>query len=143
MKLTSNRHITNTSIIVLMIILIFTYIIIFFVIDKNEYLAKNFNNCVKHCVKPCCTYITQFSRGNNYTLKHYNHYDCIFTIWELSHILFYIFIGYYYNIYYVLGIGTIFELYEYHMYNCENYLDIMYDMIGGFVGIGLRNYNYN
>jgi hypothetical protein len=45
-----------------------------------------------------------------------------------------------FNLYYVLGIGIPFEIYEYVHYKCENYLDIVYNVIGGVIGCYLRVY---
>jgi|LauGreDrversion4_2_1035121.scaffolds.fasta_scaffold03346_2 hypothetical protein len=140
----SNDHITLCSIIFLFTILICIYIIIFDSIpNSNINIIKDLEKeCLIKCEHNICKYITNSSRGNNYYIndENSNPTDCIFTFWEASHLIMHIFIGYFFNLYYVLGIGIPFEIYEYVHYKCENYLDIVYNVIGGVIGCYLRVY---
>lgn len=135
-------HITNDHLKKLLGVLIIMYIIIFIVMAHYQDNFQELNEtCIINCNTNTCKKIAYRSRGSNYYLTEDSiPYNCIFTIWELSHLIMHIFIGYYFNFGYSLGIGIIFEMYEKQYYKCESYLDILYNSIGGLFGVGLRTY---
>jgi len=103
-------------------------------IDKIQY------KCLISCNKPICYKMsslrdTEYFWGckNNIDLK-----SCIFTSWEFSHILFHMYIGYNYNIYYSIVISILFEIFESKIYKCGSYLDIGWNFIGFLLGAKLR-----
>jgi hypothetical protein len=135
-------HITNDHLKILVGILVIMYIFIFVFMYYYEEPFEKYNRiCITSCNKESCQKVTRASRGERYYLSDDSApYECIFTIWELSHLMMHIFIGYYFNFGYSFGIGTIFEVYEKYHHKCENYLDIVHNSIGGLIGVGIRTY---
>lgn len=68
-----------------------------------------------------------------------NDKNCVFLGWELSHFIAHIFLGYYYNIYYSLGISVGYEMFERIEYNCASYADLIINLCGFMVGAYFRN----
>jgi hypothetical protein len=142
------NDVSGKSIGVLLIILSLMYITIFQVMDNLpqpylDYVRKLNYGCLKQCDTPTCAKATQ-RRETGYWLEpppgSTDINKCIFTTWELSHILFHVFIGYYYNIYISLGVGIGTEVFESVGYDCGSLLDLGYNMIGFIIGTGLRKY---
>jgi hypothetical protein len=64
--------------------------------------------------------------------------NCLFLGWEFSHLLFHMFLGYYYNIYISVGLSVGFEMYEKIEYNCSSYADLIINFTGFLIGAYLR-----
>jgi hypothetical protein len=142
-NLTSSDNITTNKIFGLVVVCILLYIFVFFVFEEYfPYLHKlSYMKCFYHCNGDLCKSIIS-TRGEDYSLKYNGKVpkDCGVTPYEVSHIIFHIFIGYYFNIYYSLGIGIPFEIHEAMHYQCESYMDIFYNTIGASIGILLRSF---
>jgi hypothetical protein len=96
--------------------------------------------CLAKCDKPICTDFVKKSKGDNYYLDNTRvNTECLFTIWEFSHVIFHAFIGYFFNLHTSLGIGIPWELSEHYGYrNCGNIMDIFWNMVGYSIGYGLK-----
>jgi hypothetical protein len=150
-KITSSKHITLNGILIIIIILFICFILCFY--DGAEFVNLRANYLHKQCYYNCgtekCKDFMKSVKGVNYyngddklledtqdeTLRYE---DCIVGFWELSHLVLHIFIGYFLNIYYSLALGVGFELFEYYKWNCEGYLDILFNTAGALIGIYLR-----
>lgn len=127
---------------VLLIIFVLIFII-FFPLQNSAiggYIKKFDQACMLNCNMDTCKSYTKFSRGNTYNITgNYDSFDaCVFNIWEFSHIILHIFIGYWLDIRYSLGIGIAFELFEWKQYGCENYADILWNTVGCMIGSYIR-----
>lgn len=84
--------------------------------------------------------ILSYCRDDNYYLDGGKEVDNgVFTMWELSHLLTHVAIGYFYNIYYSMALSIGYEVYEYYAYNCSSVLDIGYNFTGFLIGHKLKN----
>lgn len=86
-------------------------------------------------------YLTQF-RGKAYNMVGPNHkkYDfCVMTYWNLTHLLLYTVMGFFCPDLFIeaIGIGLIFELAEYKMFDCHDVLDLFYNAVGFIIGRSL------
>lgn len=142
-----NNNITYYTIVYSIILLSLLFIIIFYVFEtlkKYKFFQELDKVCFSKCDKDICKEFTYKTRGSQYYLNtdinENNAYNCLFTIWEASHIITHIFIGYYLDFRYSLLIGIPFEIYENRKYNCENYMDIFYNSMGAIIGGYLRYY---
>jgi len=87
-------------------------------------------------------------RGNNYYISAMNSkkqddlQKCLITFWGTTHFVLYVLIGYFCpNCFWEsFIIGVLFELYEYHAFNCHDLLDIVLNTSGFFVGKLIRRY---
>ena len=71
--------------------------------------------------------------------KYYQNIDsCIMTFWECFHVIFHIFIGYFYNIQISAMSGILFEIFESQACNCYSFLDLFYNLVGALIGTGLK-----
>jgi hypothetical protein len=61
-------------------------------------------------------------------------------VWELTHFLFHIGLGYYYNLPVSIAISVGFELYEHCFKDCGSWLDLLYNGLGGIVGVALYHF---
>lgn len=136
----------NISFITLAIILIIMYLCIFqlelILNQKNIDKVHNFSEkCLVGCSgrESTCDCLNSY-RDNGYYLfeSDNNKVRCAITRWELSHIIFHIFLGYFTNIYISQGLSVGFEIYEHYFYDCGSYLDLMYNFMGFLVGHSLR-----
>ena len=129
----------------LLLINIIIYMFIFHIIDRLPISLKKCINdiqytCFANCNKKSCKKLTNL-RDKNYYLNDYtgiNLKTCMATSWELLHLLFHIFIGYYYNIYLSLATSISFEIFEHYVYECGSYLDIFWNFIGFLIGFSLK-----
>ncbi len=129
--------------------IILVLIIMVYIIRKISTLSATdatINEIHKYCIINCksdtCNYIVDKSKGAGYYLDRTgDNGTCIFTGWELSHIIFHSFIGFFFNIQTSMSIGVTWELIEhYHPdMNCGNILDIFFNTLGYTIGWGLRN----
>ncbi len=71
--------------------------------------------------------------------KDFNGVTCAVTMWEISHLLTHVFIGYFYNIYISMGISVGFEIYEKYWHSAESYTDVVWNFIGMVIGASLRS----
>ena len=62
--------------------------------------------------------------------------NCLITFWNLGHFFMYTLIGYFCpNLFWSsLIFGIIWEYIEYMKWECEDYLDIVYNILGFFLG---------
>lgn len=139
-----NKKINKKIILNFILILILSYIFIFHCfcnLFKYQIVKDIDQFCFFNCDNEKCKKYTKSTRGDQYYLSGNDAYSCLFTVWELSHIIFHIFIGYYLDLRYSLLVGIPFEIFEYIQYDCENYMDITYNTIGAVIG-GCIRYNF-
>ena len=100
------------------------------------------NYCFINCKEDICKNVTKFSRGGTYLLSSdcMDHTECLFTVWEASHLLLHIGMGYSLNAYFSVAIGIIFEIFEYYVYDCASILDIFWNTLGMLIGVYIRYY---
>ena len=75
-------------------------------------------------------------RGRIYYLNYINsdvRYSCIFSYWDLMHLLFHIPLGYYTNIYTSMGIGISWELFE-SIFGHQTWTDMIWNTSGFLIG---------
>lgn len=133
----------SAALLVVMFVLIF---IVFVPLQESSTFGKHIKAvdriCLLNCESDTCKSYTKITRGDTYYIT--GLYDsslfdtCIFNIWEFSHIFMHIFIGYWLDIRYSLGIGIVFETYEWGAYGCENYADILWNTVGCIIGSYIR-----
>jgi len=132
-------HITSNYLIALMVILVLFYILIFKVIIKYDFFQKIQHHCFKKCNSNNCRHFTDSLREKKYFIDSgINHKECLFTGWELSHIIFHAFIGFFFNLYVSLGISVGFEIYEHFSWSCASGLDLWWNLVGFSIGHTLR-----
>jgi hypothetical protein len=80
-------------------------------------------------------YIGSMDSSKMEMLKH-----CVATFWSMSHLFLYVLIGYFCPDYARMAffIGAGFELYEYFRFECHDVLDLAWNAVGLFLGLGLR-----
>lgn len=126
----------------LIIICLCMYIYIFHISQRlyDKYKIEVDEFCLYECNTPLCKNIVKNSRDSGYFLhdKLYEADKCGLTWYEITHVIFHIFIGYYYNIYVSLGVGIGFEIFERYKFNNGSYLDILYNMLGFVIGYNIR-----
>lgn len=138
--LTYGEHITKNYWCALLIIGILMYILIFYIIDSmGDTAVKISHTCLAECKSDTCKNIVTGGRDSNYFLSpDSNPKNCWFTIWELSHMIMHIFIGYFYNLQTSLGVSVGFEVFEHYAYDCASILDIFWNMLGFSIGYSIR-----
>ena len=140
--LLSWNNVKISDIIILIFIISFMYLYIFKILNltpMKPFSEFHDNVCLINCEKEICRYLTKNCRGSNYLLGSTIQPEmCIFTMWENTHFLFYIFIGYFYNLYIGLGLSVIVEIWEHYVYDCGSLLDIFWNTLGLFLGIYIR-----
>jgi hypothetical protein len=133
--------VTCPSLVLLVMICSFMYYFIFIIPDKVRCLHNALDTCIGPvCDKPICKMITN-GRDSGYNLSGNGNKNCLFSVWELSHMFFHIFIGYYYNIYVSTAISVGFEMHERISYNCASYNDIFINFTGFLIGHALKKLN--
>lgn len=103
---------------------------------KNKFL-RNIEQCVIPCSKKKCKTINKMRDKDYYYFD--NSEKCVISLWEISHFITHIFLGYFTNIYISQGISIGFELHEHFNLNCGSYLDLGYNLTGFLVGHYLKN----
>lgn len=142
------NDVTLNMIIFLILIGVIHHHIVFNVINNLPHdMQKTVNDiqykCLYKCDKNICKNITNARDDDYYVDKKENRklQNCIFTMWELSHLLVHVIIGYYYNIYISVIISISFEIYEHYKFNCGSYLDLIWNLMGFIIGHNLRIIN--
>lgn len=136
---------------VLAVILATQYAFIFLKLDisKTRYV-KSLRSWLYSCHAPCtdgnktCERVDK-NRGKNYGFdpnmegESYRQYrSCLLTGWELSHFIFHMFLGYFYNIYVSQILSFGFEMYEHSALRCGSLNDLVVNFAGYCVGYGIR-----
>jgi hypothetical protein len=98
------------------------------------------DKCIFKCNSDSCkNYTTLRDSGYmNNENKIENDRNCAFLGWEFSHLIFHVFLGYYYNIYISTGISVGYEIIERIMYNCASFADLLINFTGLLIGVYLR-----
>jgi hypothetical protein len=136
--------VTTGMLVVLCIIGITMNYVIFNMLDGNNkkiqyYIDAVQNFCVKKCSNDYCSSITKLRDEKYYTYGDGDSKSCLITSWEISHLLFHVFIGYFYNIYISTVISVGYEIYEHYDKLCGSYLDLGYNMTGFLIGNYLKS----
>lgn len=145
-SLTTSEHITFQVLLFSAFISILAYTFCF---SDNLYIKKirekMHGACYIECDTKECLSWQNFAKGEQYFIDDYSARDqhCPMGAWELSHFIFHIFIGYALNIYYSLGVGVGFEIYEHYAYQCSSYFDILLNTVGAIVGVLIRHSLHN
>ncbi len=136
-------HISGVSWLVLAIISIGSYALCF---TENETIAKYRRRLNRWCPTPCtteeCCKLQQNFKGSHYNIDEEN-FECTplcpFGIYEIGHVFFHIIVGYYFNIWYSLMFGVIWEVIEHtNAYDCASIFDVGYNTAGGLIGVAIR-----
>lgn len=119
-----------------------------FYIAHNKYtpncIKKMQRSCIIRCNSSLCKKIAN-TRGKSYLLDDPKEWPnesletCLYTWWNLIHLLFYGALTYAYPQYAVhsMLISIIYELYEYIYYKCQ---DFIFDLLSNLIGISLGYY---
>lgn len=104
--------------------------------------VKSLDSCVSpvNCNTNICNKIKS-GRDSNYFMHAADdtfNKNCLFTGWELSHFIFHIFVGYFYNIYISTAISLSYEIYERIYHDCASYNDLVINFLGFLLGYFLR-----
>lgn len=137
------NNVGATKIIIFLIIIIALNYYIFY---KNYYNTTNirgdagpFDICLVECDNPVWRNISSTLRDPNYSLGiDVDHRKCMFTGWELSHVILHGLLGYFFNVYISVSLSILFELYEHYVYDCASVLDLFWNTSGLLVGISIR-----
>jgi hypothetical protein len=134
------------SVSLFVLVCVVMYVIIFKIIDRlPKYLTDWQYICLADCDSSTCQKVTKNLRDAHYWIDEegYNKMNpikCSFTMYELTHLLFHVWIGYEYGIFVSIGLSAFFEIFEHIFYDCGSVLDLMWNLIGGLIGISLRYY---
>ena len=149
MRAFSFSHITRHDYTLLIGLLLAAYVYIFFIVDSSLFhhlgLDTLHQKCLRKCESDACKTASVTWRDKNYYLDANNgdretpHKNCAFTVWELSHLLMHLWIGYRYNLPLSVGISVAFELFEHYFYDCGSMFDVGYNLAGGVSGAVLRS----
>ncbi len=147
-----NNNITQRNYLVIGMMLLLMYIFIFHIfspLGEKYSFVKNLDRvCLCKHDNDTIRSITRRSRGTTYYITgdedEKNNTvgldNCATTVWEGSHLLMHILIGYLLDVRWSLAIGTPFEIWEWYQYGCENVLDVAYNTMGATIGGLLRVY---
>lgn len=147
-----NNNITQRNYLVIGMMLLLMYIFIFHIfspLGEKYSFVKNLDRvCLCEHDSDTIRSITRRSRGATYYITgdedEKNNTvgldNCATTVWEGSHLLMHILIGYLLDVRWSLAIGTPFEIWEWYQYGCENILDVAYNTMGATIGGLLRIY---
>jgi hypothetical protein len=128
-------------IVLVMVCALMHYTIFTFMEGWPDETQEKINKVQATCLVKCeskCDKVTKLRDDSYYTTGIANAKKCIFTLWEFSHFLFHIAIGYYYNIYASVGISVGYEIYEHYVRDCGSLLDLIWNFSGFLVGTTLR-----
>jgi hypothetical protein len=130
----------------LVLVCVIMYLIIFHAIDRLPVFLKDIQYiCLSSCESDLCQTMTSNLRDKSYWLdpeglKKTDPIKCGMTLYEMTHLLFHVWIGYEYGICTSSLLSITFELFEHMFYNCGSFLDILWNLIGAFIGIAIRIY---
>ena len=145
----SSEHITTRRLKNLFIFILVSHFLIFDVwarfASKTEFkLVKDLHKgCSVSCINglPCPN---NNARGKNYDMDGVDiketKNNCLITNWEMSHFFYHIIIGYYYNIQISTAVSLGFEFYEWLIFDCASFVDIIINLCGAITGTLLRIY---
>lgn len=130
-----------------LMLLAVVYVFIFHVLvplgEQYVFIRKLDQTCVARTDNDTVRRLVEQSRGKQYYLtggtnESSDLSSCGVTIWEASHLLMHLFIGYWLDLRYSLALGVGFEIYEWWRFGCENVFDVLYNSIGAVAGAALR-----
>jgi hypothetical protein len=105
------------------------------------YTKTPFHNLLNKCVIPGKSNTTK-SIGSLRECRYSEEPDlknnCYLFGWEISHFLLHVMIGYYFNVYVSVFISVGYEIYEHYTCKCASVLDIVYNLLGYYLGNRLR-----
>lgn len=142
-----NENVNQNNIVILALMLCIVYLFIFHIfipLGKNFSIIRNVDKmCVLKNDNNVIKKILNKSRGREYYItgestESLN--NCGITLWEFSHFLMHIFVGYWFDLRWSLLIGCSFEAWEWHQYKCENIMDVVYNSLGAIAGGLIRSY---
>lgn len=121
------------------------YVFIFYCVDRLPLIKDMQYKCLSGCESKMCQFFTRNFRDGDYWLDplgktKMDPIKCIFTMYELSHLLFHLWIGYDYGLVTSIIISVGFEIFEHHEYNCGSILDLIWNLFGALIGVSLRIY---
>lgn len=111
-------------------------------LNKKSRTIKNVHEtCIYNCKTPQCKKISSYKGKGYYLGSNKNANECLFTIWNFSHILLYAVLGYLCPDLFLetLVAGVMFEEYEKEKHNCGDVLDIFCNTAGFLLGKFARN----
>lgn len=126
------------------IVCVIFYVFIFHVIDALPIAISQYQYiCVSECNTDMCKNINKQFRDTDYWLDPNGNFFmnpmlCKLTMYELSHLLFHVWISYKYGFLLSVSFGIFFEIFEHYFYNCGSVLDVFWNFIGAMIGIFLK-----
>lgn len=136
------NNVTAVYLIIFILIIVIANLYLFISLTYyTNYSVSNIidGTCIVRCDHQICKYLTSNLRDKNYLINtNLQPTRCIFTTWELLHVLLHMFVGYFFNIYIAIVFSILFELYEHYVYNCGSILDLFWNTSGLFIGIYIR-----
>lgn len=130
----------------LLMVCLVLYVVIFYVIDRLPVNIRNIQYlCLSGCESDTCQNITRSLRDSDYWLdpKAKTIMDpvrCKATLYELTHLLLHVWVGYYYDLTTSIALSVAFELFEHAFYNCGSVLDLIWNLAGGICGTQLHRF---
>ena len=118
---------------ILYVISMFGIFIVYICRKYSKFICNKIDECLITYNSDITDFITK-NRGINYNNSIYLK-DCILTNWHLSHLLLYIFIGFFCPNLFLLSfsIGVTWEILEYFIGH-HDFTDIIFNTIGFFIG---------
>ena len=104
---------------------------------RNKIIDK-LNLCTLKCKSSSCEKYAKLRDPSYFNDGTTHKNDCFLTGWEISHFIFHMFLGYFYNLYISLGLSIGYELYERIEFGCASYIDLLINFFGFVVGHILR-----
>jgi hypothetical protein len=135
-------HITRDKLLALGAVVGTGYVYIFDLLgslDPHSTLLRAHDACLLGCPTGQCVHAMRVSRDRHYYPKK-RHEMCAFTAWELTHLLFHVGVGYYFNLPVSLLISVGFELYEHFFRDCGSFMDVFWNGLGCLLGLWLSIY---
>lgn len=133
-----------TSVKVLIVVLaIMNFMIFSGIMNKTPGLEKVSYTCLMSCKSDTCKHVVDGCRDSNYWLEPEGvkvDKGCLFSAWELTHLIFHIWVAYEFGFFISIYLSVMFEIYENIVYKCGSLLDIGWNAIGAFIGVQLKNY---
>jgi hypothetical protein len=102
------------------------------IVDSIQY------KCFYKCKTKTCNGIGNYRDNNYFYGSNVNGRQCLLNAWEISHVFFHAFLGYFYNIQTSLSISIGFEMYEHIKYDCASLLDLGWNFTGFLIGSYLK-----